>query len=623
MLGQDNNIDIYNPLDNHNELIEHDKDITSFTTFGIPVKARYFAEYHSEKELLKITRTSEYLENEVLHIGGGSNLLFLSDFDGLVLHSAMKEIKRYDKNESECYVIADGGVKWTDLVDYCLDNDLAGLENLADIPGEVGASAVQNVGAYGVEAGERIYSVLCFDSVTRTNVRFTKEQCRFAYRDSAFKNEWKGRYYILSVAFSLVPGGKPESLEYGPLKDLASRLGRIPTIREVAEEVTAVRRSKLPDPAEIGSAGSFFKNPEVRKRYWQELQFLSGIEIPSFPLPPKDRDNPDEVPMVKINAAWLIDKAGLKGRSVGGASVYEKQPLVIVNDGTATGEDVRELAQIIRHEVKRKFYIDLYPEVNYIDSAIHVTVLGSGTSKGVPEVGCFCPICTSDDSRDKRLRASILIRTHGVNILVDPSPDFREQAIREGITDIDAVLITHSHYDHVGGMDDLRPFCAQKAVPVYVRKDVEESLKKHLDYVFREHRYPGVPALDLNVIDDRPFYIKGVRITPVEVYHGKLPIFGYRIGDFAYITDAKTIEERELEKLYGLKVLILNSLREREHFAHLSVPEALEIIREIEPEETYLTHLCHEIGRHIDIPVIHNLPPNVHPAYDGLKLTIR
>ena len=604
-------------------MIEENKDITQFTTFGIPVKARYFAEYASERELLKITRSQEYLNNPVLHIGGGSNLLFLSDFDGMVLHSKMNAIKRYDSAPGVSYVIAEAGVKWTDLIDFCLKEGLAGLENLAHIPGEVGASAVQNVGAYGVEAGDVIFKVRCFDSLTREVVTISAEDCKFGYRDSAFKNEWKGRYYILSVAFKLIPNGEPQSLEYGPLKELESKLGRKPTIREVAEEITRIRKTKLPEPSEIGSAGSFFKNPEVRQRYWEELKYLSHIDIPAFPLPKINPDDPDEVPRVKINAAWLIDHAGLKGRSVGGAKVYEKQPLVIVNDGNATGEDVKKLADIIIHEVKKKFFIDLYPEVNYIDTDIHVTVLGSGTSKGIPEVACQCEVCRSEDPYDKRMRSSVLVETQGVRLLIDVGPDFREQALREGIMDVDAVLITHSHYDHVGGMDDLRPYCAQKSMPVYVRDDIKENLKKQLYYVFRDHRYPGVPALDMKVIENRPFYVKGVKITPIEVLHGEWPIFGYRIGDFAYITDAKTIAPEELDKLDGVKVMFINALRERPHFAHLSVPEALEIIKEVNPKEAYLTHLCHEIGRHAEIENIHSLPPNVHPAYDGMKLTIK
>ncbi|MDE7414273.1 MAG: UDP-N-acetylmuramate dehydrogenase [Muribaculaceae bacterium] len=604
-------------------IIEEDKDLTPFTTFNIPVKARYFAQYTSERELIRISRSEEYINNEVLHIGGGSNLLFLTDYNGLVIHNAMKEIMRYDKDEENCFIIADAGVKWTDLVEFALQENLAGLENLAHIPGEVGASAVQNVGAYGVEAKDVISYLYCFDTQTRQTVRLTNTQCRFAYRDSIFKNEWKGRFFILRVAFKVVPGGKPEHLDYRPLDTLEDRLGHYPSIREVADEVTRVREEKLPDPKVLGSAGSFFKNPEVRKRYWQELCYLSGEQIPAFPLPKKNPDDPEEVERVKINSAWLIDQAGLKGSHIGGAKVYEKQPLVIVNEGNASPHDVKSLAEKVIREVKRKFFIDLYPEVNYIDTDIHVTILGSGTSKGIPEVGCLCPVCKSEDPRDKRLRASVLIETNGVKILVDPGPDFRQQAIREEMMDIDAVLVTHIHYDHVGGFDDIRPFCAQKNIPVYTREDVARDLRKHLDYVFRDHRYPGVPALDLNIIDNSPFHIKGIKITPIEVNHGKLPIFGYRIGDFAYITDAKTISEREIDKLRDLKVLIINALRKRDHFAHLTVPEALEIIKEIKPEKAYLTHMCHDIGCHKDIPSIHDLPDNVEPAYDGLSLTIK
>lgn len=602
--------------------IEENKDITSFTTFGIPVCARWFAEYRSERELLKISRSEEYLNNQVLHIGGGSNLLFLADFDGLVLHNAMTDILRYDKNDEECFIIAQAGAKWTDIVEFALSNNLAGLENLAGIPGEVGASAVQNVGAYGVEAKDVIHAVICFDTVTRQTIRFSNKECRFGYRDSIFKNEWKGRYFVLSVSFKVIPGGLPKTLHYKPLDTLEDRLGHYPSISEVAQEVTRTRDSKLPDPMVLGSAGSFFKNPEVRERYWQELEALSGESIPAHPLPKRNPEDPSEVQKVKLSAAWLIDHAGLKGLRIGGAKVYEKQPLVIVNEGNATGEDVRRLADTIIREVKRKFYIDLFPEVNYIDTRIHVTVLGSGTSKGIPEVGCLCDVCRSEDPHDKRLRASILIETAGIRLLVDPGPDFRQQAINAGLMDVDAVLVTHHHYDHVGGFDDLRPFCAQKNIPVYVSAPVAVNLRKHLDYVFRADRYPGVPALDLNEIDNHPFYVKGVKITPVEVNHGNLPIFGYRIGDFAYITDAKTISDREMEKLYGLKALIINILRDRPHFAHLDVKEALEIIREVDPKQVWITHMSHEIGRHVDIPAKHSLPDNVRPAYDGLKFTV-
>ena len=592
-------------------MIEENKDITPMTTFGSPVKARYFVEYSSERELLHLSRQDVFLNNEVLHIGGASNLLFLNDYDGLVLHSGIKGIKRYEKDPDTVFVIAGAGEKWTDLVEWSIAEGLAGLENLAGIPGEVGASAIQNVGAYGVEAGERIHAVECFDTITRTTRRFTREECRFGYRDSFFKHEGKGRFIVLRVSYRLFPDGKARSLDYGPLRDLAARLGREPSIREVADEVIKVRDSKLPDPAEIGSAGSFFKNPVLPEKYFHSLVDICGEEMPVYPAGEGK---------VKLSAAWLIDHAGMKGHRCGGAEVYGKQPLVIVNAGGATGEDVARLAEEVREAVRRKFLINLKPEVNYIDTRIHVTVLGSGTSKGVPEIGCRCHVCLSPDEKDKRLRASVLVRTAGMTILIDPSPDFREQALRENLTDIDAVLITHIHYDHVGGIDDLRPFCGWNDLPMYAREDVSSDLKRRLDYCFREHPYPGVPSFDMKVISNHPFYIRGLKVEPVEVYHGKKAIFGYRIGKFAYITDAKSIDEVEKDKLRGLDVLIVNALRDKEHFAHFTLAEALALIEEVKPREAYLTHFNHEIGRHKELES--RLPAYVHAAFDGLKIEV-
>ncbi len=592
--------------------IEKNKDITTFTTFGIPVKTKYFAEYANEKELLKITRSDEFINNEVLHIGGGSNLLFMEDFNGLILHSAIKGIVKYEKNIDTVYVIAGAGEKWTDLIEWCINKNLAGLENLAGIPGEVGASAVQNVGAYGMEAGDVIHRVECFDSITREVVTFTKEECKFAYRDSFFKRQGRNRYYVLRVAFKLKPSDVATNLSYGPLKDFASRINHTPSLREVAEEIIKIRNEKLPDPSIIGSAGSFFKNPIIPKVMYEDLQTILNMPIPSYPV---------DSHYVKISAAWLIDKSGLKGTRIGGAEVYEKQPLVIVNSGNATSHDVASLARYIQQTVKSNFYISLKPEVNYIETSIKITILGSGTSKGVPEMSCKCRVCTSDDPLDKRLRASALVETAGMKLLIDPSPDLRQQALTHDIDDVDAVLITHSHYDHVGGVDDLRPFCSTGSLPLYVREDVDRDLRKRLDYCFREHPYPGVPTFDMNIIDNKPFYINGLKITPIEVLHGKLPIFGYRIGNFAYITDAKTIPETEMEKLEGLEVLILNALREKEHFAHLSLREAIALVEEIKPATAYFTHFNHEIGKHHEIEA--KLPPNIHPAFDGLKIYIK
>lgn len=611
--------------------IERNKDITEFTTFGIPVEASLFAEYADLRELIEICRSEEYRNNSVYHIGGGSNLLFNKRFDGLILHSRIKGITRYDKNEKEAFVIAGAGEKWIDLVDYCVEQSLAGLENLAGIPGEVGASPVQNVGAYGVEASDSIHSVECLDRQTLQVVKFLNScktelsrfpvrnnseanECGFGYRTSNFKTIWKDKYIVLRVSFRLRKTDRASNYEYGGLRGLSDRLGHTPSISEVRDEVLNIRNSKLPDPKFTGSAGSFFKNPIVRRKYYEYEMLNHDGSIPHYDLP----EDPDHV---KIPAGWLIEHAGLKGVKEGGAMVYPANCLVIANNGGATYKDVSSLAHRIEKEVNSHFHVSLQPEVNFIDSDIKVTVLGSGTSKGVPELMCDCKVCRSENSLDKRLRASIYVETMGVKLLIDASPDFREQALKADIRHIDGVLLTHEHYDHVGGIDDLRPYCFNTGIELYAREDVNRHLRRRLDYCFAQNHYPGVPTFNIHVIENEPFFIKGVRIEPVEVFHGSLPIFGYRIGKFAYITDAKYISEEEKMKLHGLDVLIVNSLRERDHFAHFTIEEALELISEVNPRKAYLTHLCHEVGFHDEFDS--RLPEKVSPAYDGQIIYVR
>ena len=300
--------------------------------------------------------------------------------------------------------------------------------------------------------------------------------------------------------------------------------------------------------------------------------------------------------------------------------MYPDNCLVIANRGNATAADVKNLAGEVVREVNKKFGIRLFPEVNYVDSGMEVIILGTGTSKGIPEIGCDCRVCTSDDPHDRRTRTSVLVKTMGTDILIDASPDFREQALREGIYHVDALLLTHVHYDHVGGIDDLRPFCLNGDIPVYCRQDVDADLRRRIDYCFRDTRYPGVPAFDTHIITDVPFLVKGVKVVPISVNHGKLPIVGYRIGNFAYVTDCKTITEGEKEKLRNLDVLILNALRYRDHFAHLTIDEAIELIHELKPRKAYLTHFCHESGT--DRELREKLPPGIEPAFDGQVVRI-
>lgn len=592
-------------------MFEENKEIRKLTTFNIEAKARWYASYGSVHELQRIVRSDVFQNNEVLNIGGGSNLLFVNDYPGLLLHSEIKERTVYEGRDGSVFVIGGAGENWEEFVDWTVAEGLSGLENLAGIPGDVGASAVQNVGAYGVEASDLIHAVECLDVETCRCVRLTGEQCGFAYRNSNFKHDWKGKLIVLRVSFRLKRSGESFKLEYGPLRTLKERLGRVPTPAEVAAEVKSVRSLKLPDPKVLGSAGSFFKNPVVNEYWFREEVLPYYSEVPHYPAGEG---------RVKISAGWLIDKAGLKGVSVGGAAVYEKQALVIVNEGGATGKDVVRLSEEIQEAVKRKFNVSLRPEVNFIDSSMEIVVLGSGTSKGVPEAGCACRVCRSTDPRDKRMRTSVLVRTNGQEILIDVSPDFRMQAIRENLSSVDAVLLTHSHYDHVGGLDDLRPFNVEMNSRIYCSSDVENDLRRRLDYCFREHPYPGVPTFDMHRLEGTPFSIDGLKVVPVRVMHGKLPIFGYRIKDFAYVTDAKSIADEEKEKLKGLKVLIVNALREREHFAHFNISEALALIEEVRPEEAYLTHFSHELGLHEEVSA--KLPPHVHLLHDGLRIHI-
>lgn len=248
-----------------------------------------------------------------------------------------------------------------------------------------------------------------------------------------------------------------------------------------------------------------------------------------------------------------------------------------------------------------------------------IRFLGTGTSTGNPELLCKCEVCTSTDKRDWRLRSSALIQVAGQNLLIDCGPDFRMQMLQSGIEKIDAVLITHEHYDHVGGIDDLRPFCKNNPIHLYAEDYVAEAIKQRIPYAFRENKYPGVPNIELHAIENKPFLINNIQIIPIRLLHGKLPILGYRIENMAYLTDLKYIPEEEFEKLKGLDILIMSALRHREHISHQTIEDALINIKKINPKQTYLIHMCHQFGLHAVMEK--QLPENVTIAYDGLELS--
>ena len=252
-----------------------------------------------------------------------------------------------------------------------------------------------------------------------------------------------------------------------------------------------------------------------------------------------------------------------------------------------------------------------------------ITFLGTGTSQGVPMIGCGCSVCTSPDEKDKRLRSSILISYGGRNIVVDTGPDFRYQMLRQQVKHLDGVLITHSHKDHIAGLDDVRAFnyLQQESIPIFGTNVTHESLRREFYYAFSDHKYPGVPQLELEEIRaGEEFELYGKHVLPIEVMHFKMPVLGFRIDDFAYVTDAKTISEESFKMLEGVDVLVLNALQEIPHISHLTLEEALDVIARISPKQAYLTHISHRFARHTDIDAL--LPEGVFAAYDGLSLEV-
>ena len=253
---------------------------------------------------------------------------------------------------------------------------------------------------------------------------------------------------------------------------------------------------------------------------------------------------------------------------------------------------------------------------------LNITFLGTGTSQGIPMIASNDPVCLSTDPKDNRLRSSILISWNDVAYVIDCGPDFRQQMLREKVQLVNGVLFTHEHADHTAGLDDLRPFCYKIGeMPIYLNKRTLKSLEQRFQYIFsKENRYPGAPSVQPNLIDKKPFLVDDIEVLPIEVLHGNLPVTAYRIQDFAYLTDVKSIVNSEKEKLKNLDVLVVNALRIDEHPTHFNLQEALEFVEEIKPKKTYFTHISHKLGFYKDVSKV--LPKNVFLAFDGLKITI-
>lgn len=251
-----------------------------------------------------------------------------------------------------------------------------------------------------------------------------------------------------------------------------------------------------------------------------------------------------------------------------------------------------------------------------------ITFLGTGTSQGVPVIGCECQVCKSLDFRDKRFRSSIHVEANGVSLVVDTGPDFRMQMLRAGVKKLDAVIYTHEHKDHTAGLDDIRPynFSQQMDLPIFGRKQVLEQIQQEFAYIFSANKYPGVPQVDAVEITENPFRINGLSIIPIPVFHYKLPVLGFRFGDFSYVTDANFIPEESMKLLEGTEILILDALQKESHISHFTLDEAVEIAQKIGAKQTYFTHISHRMGLHEQID--RELPEGIALGYDGLEITL-
>lgn len=333
----------------------YDFNLKEHNTFGIDVKCRRFIEFESVDELLQIVNSLTDADKPLLVLGGGSNMLFTADYEGTVLHSAIKGHVAVQTDEGIMLRCGSGEV-WDDIVSLCVSNRMYGAENLSLIPGDVGASAVQNIGAYGAEAKDIILKVEAVDLQTGKMCEFTNEECEYAYRKSKFKGEWRNRFVITYVTYKLSEVFCP-CLDYGNIRaELEKRNIKVPTAEQLRNVIIDIRNEKLPDPKIEGNAGSFFMNPVVPKAKYEELVARFG-NVPHYSVD----DNNEKIP-----AGWMIDQCGWKGKSLGKAGVHSRQALVLVNRGGAEGRDIVALCDAIKRDVKDKFGIDIVPEVNII-----------------------------------------------------------------------------------------------------------------------------------------------------------------------------------------------------------------------------------------------------------------
>ncbi len=337
-------------------LIEKNISLKSLNTFNIDVKAKYFTKINNTSELNELLTNPDYKLAKKLFIGGGSNILFTSDFDGIVIKLNNSEINILSETDENVTIKVDSGVEWDNFVKYCVDKGLSGIENLSLIPGNVGASPIQNIGAYGVEVKDLIESVNLILLENLESKSFNNLQCNFGYRNSIFKNELKNQFVITSVVFN-ISKKKELNLKYAPLLSYFSNKNESEiTSKEIREAIIKIRTSKLPDPKIIGNAGSFFKNPVIPKEQFEKIlekyPDLSGY--------------PENNSTIKISAGWLIEKCGLKGKRVGNVGIHENQALVIVNYGNATGNEILQFSKMVENEVKNKFNINLINEVNIL-----------------------------------------------------------------------------------------------------------------------------------------------------------------------------------------------------------------------------------------------------------------